>query len=85
MPVANQVAILYAAVNGLVDDVPVERIKEFENAFQNFMNNSQSKLLDNILQVGEITEEIDKALKQVIDDFKKISDFTAPEKNESAE
>lgn len=83
MPVANQVAILYAAVNGLVDDVPVERIKEFENAFQNYMTNSQSKLLDKILQVGEITDEIDKALKQAIDDFKKISDFTATEKNES--
>ncbi len=81
MPVANQVAILYAAVNGLVDDVPVERIKEFENAFHNFMNNSQSKLLDKILQVGEINEEIDKELLQAIDDFKKTSDFTSTSEN----
>ncbi len=76
MPVANQVAILYAAVNGLLDDVSVERIKEFEGAFHTFMNNSHSKLLESIVKIGEITEDIDQQLRQAIEDFKKMSDFS---------
>lgn len=75
MPVANQVAILFAAVNGFLDDISVEKIKEFENAFHSYMNSVHSKLLNAIVQTGEITQEIDQQLRQAIEDFKKMSNF----------
>ncbi len=75
MPVANQVAILFAAVNGFLDDISVEKIKEFENAFHSYMNSAHSKLLNAIVQTGEITQEIDQQLRQAIEDFKKMSNF----------
>jgi F-type H+-transporting ATPase subunit alpha len=71
MPVENQVAILYAAVNGHLDDIPVERVREFENEFHKFLNISHKDLLKTIMNVKELTDEIETSLKQVIDEFKK--------------
>jgi len=81
MPVENQTAILYAAVNGHLDDVAVERIKEFEDEFHKYLNISQRDLLREILKVGDLTEDLEEKLKKVIDDFKKTKDFVQKEKN----
>ena len=41
LPVEKQVAILYAATNGKLDDVPTPRVKEFESAFYRFLETEQ--------------------------------------------
>ncbi|MDP3245095.1 MAG: F0F1 ATP synthase subunit alpha [bacterium] len=72
MPVEHQVIILYAGVNGHLDDVPVEKIKEWEERFHRFMGTTRKKVLDNIVEKKEITPEIEKELKASIDEFKRI-------------
>lgn len=71
MPVENQVAILYAAVNGYVDDVPVEKTKDFESRFHRFMATSGKKVMEKLASEKDITEVIEKDLKKAIEDFKK--------------
>ncbi len=79
MPVENQVAILYTAVNGYLDDVPVSKVKEFEAAFHKFLQTSHQEVLKNILTVGDLTEEVEGDLKKAIEDFKKTTNFTDKE------
>ncbi|MFA6098230.1 MAG: F0F1 ATP synthase subunit alpha [Patescibacteria group bacterium] len=79
MPVENQVVVLYAAVNGFLDDVPVDKIKKFETELHQRLKTSHQDLLDLILKEKEITEAVEKKLKQVIEDFKKTTDYVVKE------
>ena len=70
MTVENQVAILYAGVNGFVDDVPVEKVKEWENKFHAYMKSEPTGVLAEIAKKKELTPEIEEKLKAAITDFK---------------
>lgn len=70
MPVANQVAIIYAVSNGYCNDVAVKDIKTWEDAFHNFMNKSKGALLEKIA-AGTWDEVTENELKEAITEFKK--------------
>ena len=70
LTLGQQVTILYAGVNGYLDDVPVEKVLPFEKAFHEFMAGGQSDLLNEITTSGNLVEEIETRLKQAITDFK---------------
>jgi len=71
-PVAleKQVMILYAAVNGYIDDVPVDKVTAFEVDFYRFMEANHPEIGRAIAREGEITTETGEALKQAILEFK---------------
>jgi len=64
-----QVALIYAGVNGYLDDLTIEQTKGFEEAYIAFAQSSGSKVLKNIADVGQLTEEIEADLKKSLDDF----------------
>jgi F-type H+/Na+-transporting ATPase subunit alpha len=70
MPVENQVAILYALTNGFLDDIEVEKISEWENNFQKFMDTQKKEALKMITEKKELTEEVISALEKAIKEFK---------------
>ncbi|MDP6646969.1 MAG: F0F1 ATP synthase subunit alpha [Dehalococcoidales bacterium] len=70
MPVEKQVMILYAAINGYLDDVPIERVSDFEVSFHQFMSANHSDLGRIIAEKKEITPETEEALKAAILKFK---------------
>jgi len=70
VPLRQQVEILYAAVNGLLDDVPVDKVRDFEVAFHRFMESSHPKIGQDIEEKGEIVSETEEALKKAIGEFK---------------
>ncbi len=69
LSVGEQVAILYAAVNGYLDDVQVERVKEFERALTAFLLSRHAAIMT-VLE-AEITKEVEPKLKAAIEEFKK--------------
>ncbi|ORX91547.1 ATP synthase subunit alpha [Basidiobolus meristosporus CBS 931.73] len=71
LPVEQQVAIIFAGVNGFLDKVDVKRIVEFESAFLPYMTSSHADILEAIKKEGQITEATDKKLRTVIPDFVK--------------
>lgn len=71
MSVANQVAIIYAAINGLLDDIKEDKVKEFEDAYHKYLKESQEKLLSKIEEKKELDDEIEKELKETVEEFKK--------------
>jgi F-type H+-transporting ATPase subunit alpha len=70
MPLRQQVEILYAVVNGLLDEVPVEKLREFEIAFHSFMESNNPQIGQEIEEKGEIVPETEEALKKAIGEFK---------------
>jgi F-type H+-transporting ATPase subunit alpha len=70
IPVEEQVAIIWAVQNGYVDDVPVERIKEFQAQWADFLVTRRADLLKKIGQQKAVSDEIKADLKTAADQFK---------------
>ena len=64
VPVEEQVAIIYASTKGLMDKVPVEKVKEFEEEFLTVLRNSHASALETF-KAGKLDESATKALEQV--------------------
>jgi F-type H+-transporting ATPase subunit alpha len=71
MPVAEQVASLYAGTRGFMDDIPVDAVRKFEEEFLDFMRNSKADILKDILEKKALDENIETRLKAALDEFKK--------------
>lgn len=71
-PVVKQVTVLYAVTNGYLDDVPVDRVKEWERKFHEFMQIEQPELLDIIGREKKLSEESEKRLQDAIKEFKRV-------------
>ncbi len=64
MKVEHQVAIIYCGTKGLLRDVPVNKVKEFEEDFLNVMEEQHRDTLD-VLASGKLTDEVTAKLTQV--------------------
>jgi F-type H+-transporting ATPase subunit alpha len=71
LPVEGQVMILYAAINGYLDDVPLDKVGAFEANLQRFMEANHPEIGKKIAQEKDITPEIEEKLKAAIAEFKK--------------
>ncbi len=72
MPVEEQVVVIYAGTKGLLDDVPVERVREFENGFLEFMRSSKPNLLKKVAEEKVISEDAELELDAAIAEFKEM-------------
>src|SRR6478609_6282791 len=64
VPVENQVAIIYCGSKNLLRNVPVNKVKEFEKDFLEFLNSKHRDTLD-ALKAGKLTDEITDVLEAV--------------------
>jgi len=73
MPVEEQVAVIYAGVNGFLDKLPVESITEFEKEYLHFMRNEHPEILQEIREKKELSDELmermNKVIKEFVDEF----------------
>jgi F-type H+-transporting ATPase subunit alpha len=70
LPVEKQVMIIYAAVNGYLDDIELDRIAKFEREFYRYMDQQQAEIGKRIAETGQLDEETEKDLQKAILDFK---------------
>ena len=67
-PVESQIAIIYAGSKNLLRQVPVNKVKEFEKEYLEFLNVSHRDILDQ-LKAGKLTDEITATLEKVAKDL----------------
>ena len=72
MPVEHQVAIIYVATQGLIDDVPVNRVKEFENDFHERLKLKHADVLASIRETGVMSDEAAEVFRKVAEDLAKL-------------
>lgn len=70
MLVEKEVTILFAVINGYLDDVPVEKVMAFEESFHRFMETSHPDIGKRIAEDKELSDETEEALKKAIVEFK---------------
>src|SRR5689334_8205464 len=68
--VAVQVAVIWAMQNGYLDQVPVDRIKEFQTQFTEFLTTRKVELLATIEREKALSDALNADLKSVADEFK---------------
>jgi F-type H+-transporting ATPase subunit alpha len=70
VPVEKQVLIIYAATNGYLDDLPVDRCRKFEEELYRFAENAHPTLLTGIRTKKDIDDELKKQITSVLTEFK---------------
>ena len=70
LPVEKQVAILYVATKGKLDDIPTPRVKEFEAAFYRFLEMERPAVLSDLGASRTLTDEIAAALDEAVEAFR---------------
>jgi len=70
VPVEVQISVIWAVQNGYVDDVPVDRVKEFQAKLTEFLSTRKPELLQNIAAEKTISPALSAGLKAATDQFK---------------
>jgi F-type H+-transporting ATPase subunit alpha len=70
MEVEKQVFVIWAASNGMTDDVAVEDVSKFEAELLKFVENSHPAVLQNIREKKSLSDDIKNEMKQAVEDFK---------------
>jgi F-type H+-transporting ATPase subunit alpha len=69
--VSDQVAIIYTAINGYLDDIPVAKVTDFNKGLRNYLATSKPKYAELVKAEKKIGEEAEGILKEAIAEFKK--------------
>ena len=69
LSVAQMAVSLYAANEGYLDNVELDKVGAFESALHTYMDQSQGELMNNINESGDWTDEFQQGFKDALDDF----------------
>jgi F-type H+/Na+-transporting ATPase subunit alpha len=72
MPFEKQVAILYAGVNGLIDDIPVDAVRKFETDFLGFLDRRHPEVLTTIREKKIFDDALKAQLESAVKEFKTV-------------
>jgi F-type H+-transporting ATPase subunit alpha len=72
MPLAQESMVLYAATQGYMDDIAVERVQAFESEFLEYIDSSNPEIGRSITETNDITDDNEEALKKALDNFKTL-------------
>jgi F-type H+-transporting ATPase subunit alpha len=70
MPTEVEVMVIYAGTKGYLDDVPVNRVGEFQNQFLQYVETNAADLRSGLAQKRELSDDLENRLKQALTDFK---------------
>lgn len=70
MAVENQVAILYAVINGYLEKVPVEEVAAWEEGFHKFLATEGKEFIKSLRANKKLDEDMEKRLVKVIEDYR---------------
>ena len=71
MPVSRQAILLYIGTNGLLDDVPVEQVREFAIQFAGRMENQYAELTREIQSTGNLSAVAVETIRSALAEYKK--------------
>jgi F-type H+/Na+-transporting ATPase subunit alpha len=69
MAVEEQVAVIFAASNGYLDDVETDSVPDWEDQFRDYMRDSHGEILDSIREEKQLTDETGQSLRDAIEHF----------------
>jgi F-type H+/Na+-transporting ATPase subunit alpha len=70
LPVVKQVAIIFAGTNGYLDDIPVNRVRDFEEYLSVQMDTRYDSFVQLFNKTMAMTDEVKDALKKILEEVK---------------
>jgi F-type H+-transporting ATPase subunit alpha len=70
IPIEIQVAVLWVAQNGFIDDVPVDKVKDFQSKLTDFLTTRKPQLLVKIQTEKALSDTLTAELKAAATEFK---------------
>ena len=67
---AEQVAVVYAGVKGLIDEVPVEDVTKFAIELREYLKLNKSEFIEEVLKEKKLNDQLEETLKEVINEVK---------------
>ena len=67
---AEQVAVVYAGVKGLIDEVPVEDVTKFATELREYLKLNKAEFIEEILKEKKLNDGLEATLKDVINEVK---------------
>jgi F-type H+-transporting ATPase subunit alpha len=71
VPLGQQVISIFCGTRGYLDDVPIDRVRDFERELLRYMEHDHSEIQRDIEEQGKITDETEPKLRGAIEEFKK--------------
>ncbi|HNV12360.1 MAG TPA: F0F1 ATP synthase subunit alpha [bacterium] len=75
MDVALQVVVFFSLINGLMDNIPVDKIREFEKGLIEYVKDNAQDVLKNIKEVKVMDEKDEEKLTKTVNDYKDTLDY----------
>ena len=69
MPWYKEVVVLYAAVNGYLDILPLEKIAEWESGFLKYVEDMKPEIFSAMKETGDLEEKTEDQLKKALEEF----------------
>jgi F-type H+-transporting ATPase subunit alpha len=77
MPIEKQVAIIFAATNGFIDEYDVRALVEYEKQYLSYVETSHPEVLAEIKEKRIISAELESNMKKILEEFKGV--FNPPQ------
>ncbi|MFH0939185.1 MAG: F0F1 ATP synthase subunit alpha [Planctomycetota bacterium] len=71
IPVADQIIAIYAAVKGFMDDIPIAKVREFENGLVTEIHDAHKEILKTLAETENLSDDTAKKLDAAIGEFKR--------------
>jgi F-type H+-transporting ATPase subunit alpha len=84
VPLDKQVIIIYAGTRGLLDDVDVGKMVEFERGLYQYMDASHPDIGKSVMETFELTPEMEQKLDAAVRQFKQTAGYGAAAPTEAA-
>ncbi len=72
LPVAKQILIVYAGVNGLLDSYPVQVLQRYEQELYKFVEDKHTDILNEIEKKKALDEALDQKIMKILEGFKQV-------------
>jgi len=76
IPVEIEIAVLWTVMNGFLDDIPVDKVKDFQAKFTEYLTTRKTDLLEVILKKNALDDELANSLKAAVTEFKETYKLT---------
>ena len=71
MTIAEQVVSIFAGVNGYLDDLDLNKIRDFEKDLYELIKSSHADIIEKVNSTGDLDDDTSSNLKSIIEEFKK--------------
>jgi F-type H+-transporting ATPase subunit alpha len=70
LPMNEQVAIIYAGINGFLDEIPVDKVNKFASGLRDYLRTSKPRYGEIVQGEKLLNDEAEKVLKEAIAEYK---------------